>query len=140
MENRSFAKKSDIKIILTLVIAALILFAGLYIHRSGVSGNLWAVVDTPNGQYRLDLSKVQTTSHIDLNSVCDIPATLEAQPNRCRVINVDCPDHICEGFGWLEASRQTATCMPNRFVVGIYAESELGTRLADAKDITEKLE
>ena len=140
MENRSFAKKSDIKIILVMLAVALVLFAGILIHQGSASGNLWAVVDTPNGQYRLDLSKVQSTSHIDLNSICGIPATLEAEPNRCRVINVDCPDHICEGFGWLEASRQTATCMPNRFVVGIYTESELGTRLTNATDITEKLE
>lgn len=28
-------------------------------------------------------------------------------------------DHICEGFGWLSAEDQTATCLPARAVLTI---------------------
>ena len=30
-----------------------------------------------------------------------------------------CPDHICEGFGWLSNEDQTATCLPARAVLTI---------------------
>ena len=31
----------------------------------------------------------------------------------------DCPDHICESFGWLSEEDQTATCLPARAVLSI---------------------
>ena len=36
----------------------------------------------------------------------------------CRIAQ-SLPDHICEGFGWLSAEDQTATCLPARAVLTI---------------------
>ena len=36
-----------------------------------------------------------------------------------RFVDSPCPDHICEGFGWLSNEDQTATCLPARAVLTI---------------------
>ena len=42
---------------------------------------------------------------------------IEVKDGRARFIESPCPDHICEGFGWLSAEDQTATCLPARAVL-----------------------
>ena len=44
---------------------------------------------------------------------------IEVKDGRARFIESPCPDHICEGFGWLSAEDQTATCLPARAVLTI---------------------
>ena len=68
----------------------------------------------------------------DANAVMDIPLEkdetysvdtgyytvhIEVKDGRARFIESPCPDHICEGFGWLSAEDQTATCLPARAVL-----------------------
>ncbi|MEG1367339.1 MAG: NusG domain II-containing protein [Oscillospiraceae bacterium] len=36
-----------------------------------------------------------------------------------RFINSVCPDHVCEGFGWLSQEEDHAVCAPARVVVSI---------------------
>ena len=65
----------------------------------------------------------------DNNAVLDIPLDsvdtgyytvhIEVKDGRARFIESPCPDHICEGFGWLSAEDQTATCLPARAVLTI---------------------
>ena len=70
----------------------------------------------------------------DANAVMDIPLEkdetysvdtgyytvhIEVKDGRARFIESPCPDHICEGFGWLSAEDQTATCLPARAVLTI---------------------
>ena len=70
----------------------------------------------------------------DNNAVMDIPLEkdetysvdtgyytvhIEVKDGRARFIESPCPDHICEGFGWLSAEDQTATCLPARAVLTI---------------------
>ena len=70
----------------------------------------------------------------DNNAVLDIPLDkdetysvdtgyytvhIEVKDGSARFIESPCPDHICEGFGWLSAEDQTATCLPARAVLTI---------------------
>ena len=41
-----------------------------------------------------------------------LPVTLEVSEGRIRFINSRCPDHICEGYGWLSKEHDQAVCMP----------------------------
>ena len=43
----------------------------------------------------------------------------EIQNHQIRFVNVECPDHLCEKFGFLSHPRETAVCMPNRVSVTI---------------------
>ncbi len=44
-----------------------------------------------------------------------IPVTItvhiEIKDGAARFVDSPCPDHICEGFGWLSNEDQTATCL-----------------------------
>ena len=70
----------------------------------------------------------------DANTVLDLPLTKDAtydvdtgyltvhiqvQDGAARFVDSPCPDHICEGFGWLSNEDQTATCLPARAVLTI---------------------
>ena len=37
--------------------------------------------------------------------------------HRIRFVNVECPDHICEGVGYIYSEGQTAICLPNKVVL-----------------------
>lgn len=41
-----------------------------------------------------------------------LPVTLEVQNGAIRFINSVCPDHDCEGFGWLRRDGDWALCAP----------------------------
>ena len=41
-----------------------------------------------------------------------LPVTLQVQAGQVRFVQSVCPDHICEGFGWLSRQGQTAVCAP----------------------------
>ncbi len=47
------------------------------------------------------------------------PVTLEVSEGRIRFINSRCPDHICEGYGWLSKEHDQAVCMPAGVVVSV---------------------
>lgn len=49
----------------------------------------------------------------------DIPVSFELQEQKIRFVEVDCPDKLCEGFGFISLPAQTAVCMPNRVSVSI---------------------
>ena len=44
---------------------------------------------------------------------------IQVQDGAARFIDSPCQDHICEGFGWISAEDQTATCLPARAVLTI---------------------
>ena len=44
---------------------------------------------------------------------------MEVKDGAARFIDSPCPDHICEGYGWLTLEDQTATCLPARAVLTI---------------------
>ena len=44
---------------------------------------------------------------------------LEVKEGKIRFINSVCPDHVCEGFGWLSKEEDKAVCAPARVVVSI---------------------
>ena len=44
---------------------------------------------------------------------------IQIKDGAARFVDSPCPDHICEGFGWLSNEVQTATCLPARAVLTI---------------------
>ncbi|MEF9865997.1 MAG: NusG domain II-containing protein [Oscillospiraceae bacterium] len=49
----------------------------------------------------------------------NLPVTLQVKDGKIRFINSVCPDHVCEGFGWLSKEEDRAVCAPARVVVSI---------------------
>lgn len=54
--------------------------------------------------------------HIDSGR---LPVTLEVKDGAVRFANSVCPDHLCEGFGWLRKEHDQAICMPAGVVVTV---------------------
>lgn len=48
-----------------------------------------------------------------------LPFTLEVKDGQIRFVDSVCPDHVCEGYGWLSHTFDEAICMPARVVVSI---------------------
>lgn len=107
MKNKIF-KKSDL-IIIGLVLAVAIA-ALLFWPRQ--KGNV-AVVSY-NGEVVLEINLSDDgIYHIE----GDLPVTLEVRDNHIRFINSVCPDHICEGYGFIGDEFESAICMPAKVVV-----------------------
>jgi hypothetical protein len=49
----------------------------------------------------------------------DVPVSFELREHQIRFVKVDCPDKLCEGFGFIGLPTQTAVCMPNRVSVSV---------------------
>jgi len=47
---------------------------------------------------------------------------LEVKEGKIRVLNSDCPQHICMNMGWIEYSGQTIACLPNKVLVEVQAK------------------
>ena len=104
-----------------LFAAAILLAAGVLFLARGVGrqpgaackaqviyGDDSAVLDLPldkDGVYHVDTGYL--TVHI------------EVKGGAARFVDSPCPDHICEGYGWLTLEDQTATCLPARAVLTI---------------------
>lgn len=70
-----------------------------------------------------DDNTVQKIS-LDKDAVYDIDTGyltvhIEVADGAARFVDSPCPDHICEGFGWLTREDQSATCLPARAVLTI---------------------
>lgn len=105
----SFIKKRDIILIAVLLVAAGVLFAVLRQKPPGTvarvtiaqSGGEDLVFDIPlnkDGFYQYDEGL--------------LPVTLEVKDGRIRFGTSVCPDHLCEGFGWLQNEGDWAACVP----------------------------
>ena len=68
----------------------------------------WSSLDLPldaDGVYDVDTGYL--TVHVEIRD------------GAARFIDSPCPDHVCEGYGWLTLEDQTATCLPARAVLTI---------------------
>ena len=41
-----------------------------------------------------------------------LPVTLEVKEGKIRFVRSVCPDHVCEGVGWIGTEGEQAICMP----------------------------
>lgn len=89
---------------------------------------LWFGRGRSGPRARVDIAGAETI-YIDLTqdgtheiAGAALPVTLEVQDGKIRFVDSQCPDHLCEGFGWVETEYDTAVCMPAGVVLGIETE------------------
>lgn len=54
---------------------------------------------------------------------------LEVRRGRVRVLNSDCPHHICKNMGWIKYNGETIVCVPNQVLIEIKSK---GPAIIDA--------
>jgi hypothetical protein len=100
----------------TLLIAA-VLITGLIFFAIQTSkkeeGSVAYVYVNDEKQQEIDLSK-DGTYHIDGGR---LPVTLNVKDGAISFINSVCPDHICEGYGYIHNVDEKAVCLPARVYI-----------------------
>ena len=69
-----------------------------------------AMVAIDNTEKRYEISLEENTIHTITEG--KIVVTLEVKDGRIRFIDSKCPDHLCEGFGFIQHEDESAICMP----------------------------
>ena len=109
------------KLITNLLFAAVVLAiaAGLFALRSthGSKGRLCAQLIYGDSNTTVDYPlEEDATYDVDTGYYT---VHIQIRQGAARFVDSPCPDHICEGFGWLSNEAQTATCLPARAVLTI---------------------
>ena len=112
--SKKFFKKRDLIIILVLLAVCA---AGLLLIPRGPKGNVAVVSVNGVETQRIDLSR-DGEYHIDAL----LPVTLEVKDKRIRFVNSQCPDLLCEHFGFIGEEYKYAICMPAGVTVVISAD------------------
>ncbi len=105
-------KIKKFEIIIIIAVLAISFAVVLMLNLGEASG---AVADVYyNGELlkSIDLSKNKTH-----NFEADYPVTLEVSSGAIRFVDSVCPDHLCEGFGYIKNPYENAVCMPAKVIV-----------------------
>jgi len=52
-------------------------------------------------------------------TILDGKMQLEIKDGRARVLNTDCPHHICKNMGWIKYNGETIVCVPNQVLIEV---------------------
>lgn len=116
--NLKFLKKSDVALIIVLLIISAICLLPKYLSKSD---SLTAVI-LKDGQEieRIDLGLVTEEYEIDLE--CTPKATITVGPNYIFYSYAECPDKLCVNTGKLTHAGDTAACIPSKTLVVLEGE------------------
>ena len=109
-------KKNDI--ILIIVVLIIGIAAGLYILLNKKPGGKAVLKYGNNQSMDIDLSKDR---EINLESN-GIEIHLDIKDGAIAFIQSECPDHICERFGYIKNIGESAICLPAQASVTIISE------------------
>lgn len=103
------------KSLITVIAVLLVLCLGLSIYLIlPKQPRKQAEIISGNQNIRnVDLSKNETFVVKSANGGSN---TVQIQDGKIAVIEADCPDHICEAFGWCD-SGMPIVCLPNGLII-----------------------
>lgn len=110
---KSLFQKNEI---LILSVISLILVAVILIPRFIPSSGGTAAVVTYNGERVAEIPLDEPGTY---KIEGDLTATLVVENGKIRFVNSQCPDKICEAFGWIGRPGESAICAPARLAVQI---------------------
>ena len=112
-------KKREITFIVGILVFALILWAGMYFFRKGHYGTIRITVNGEEyGTYSLARNQVIP---IGDTNICEI------KNGQVKMIEADCPDHLCMKQKAIDSAGGTIVCLPNKVVIE-------GEKAANAED------
>ena len=97
--------------------AAAVLLLVLGTRQKGSGTRLEAVVDFGDG---ITETLPLDTDHDYLYDVGDYVVHLQVKDGAVAFLDSQCPDHVCEQFGWLDKNGAWAACIP----AGVYVVVE----------------
>lgn len=125
-KERTHGENKKINLIFALVVLALAaaLACWGWMQRKDAH-SLYAVVLYPkeDGQHQMILPLDEDRTY-DVETCFDT-VHLQVKDGAIAFINSPCPDHNCEGFGWLKEKGTFAMCAPNQTGVFVDEKAEL---------------
>ena len=115
MEQKT--KKNDILLIGSILVLALIAYAGISIFQGVNTQNAEAVVlidGEEYGRFPLDTNVVERIEMLDGSY-----NVLVIEEGKADVTEASCPDGICVSHRAVSRQNQSITCLPNKLVVEI---------------------
>ncbi|MBR3839906.1 MAG: NusG domain II-containing protein [Erysipelotrichales bacterium] len=112
--------KKEIKIVGILFLVLLLVSGGLYGYRYYKMMKERSEIVYINVQHRDDII---AQIDISVDGIYEFTGDygklyLEVRDERYHVFDVECPDHTCEGFGWVgKDSIVTISCLPNSIFI-----------------------
>ena len=100
-----------------VVLAAAALLLAVYRAQAPQAEALEAVVDFGDG---ITETLPLDTDHDYLYDVGDYVVHLQVKDGAVAFLDSQCPDHVCEQFGWLDKDGAWAACIP----AGVYVVVE----------------
>lgn len=107
--KRKLVKPTDIIIILLIVAACGV--ALLFMKNSENTGLLAQI--SYDGKFVEEI-KLDTAQNTIFQLSKNKKASFQISDRKIRFVNTDCPDKLCENFGYLDAANEVAICLPNR--------------------------
>lgn len=120
-QERSFVKKSDIVIILSVLAAAFLFLLWTSLGKENSDAVAEIYVDGELYQ-SIDLSQVEEPYLLELDA--QLHVVLEVSPDGIRFVESECPDKICIHTGELTSPPDYAACLPARVAVKIVSTSD----------------
>lgn len=114
---RRFVDKKTVLLLGALVLLALGALAALRL-RPRPAGGQARLTFAGGATYTIPLGQDARLSFDD----GVLPVTVQVANGRVRFVDSVCPDHLCEGFGWLFRQGQTAICLPAGAFLEIFTD------------------
>lgn len=112
--NGGTMKKNILFALCIVALAGILALFGLVRGKGGK-----ALVTIADGKsFSLSLARDGVYAY-DTATGAKLDFTLEVSEGRVRFVNSLCPDHVCEGFGWLTHEGDQAICLPAGVVVTV---------------------
>lgn len=118
-------KKLNINVILIGAVFVLALGAFAWQYFNKTEGGT-AVVYVKNMYSKQATQHEISLSEDGIHNIDDgmFPVTLEVKNGGIRFINSQCPDHVCEGFGFIRYENASRSCLPAGVTVIIDTQSD----------------
>lgn len=108
--SRPYFRKSDLIIILLVVLTAVTGFAFLYLRAGGNNTPSVAEIRVNTKLIKeIDLTKVTAPYEIEIQG--NFPVNIEVSSKGVKFISSDCPDKLCIHQGLIK-SNESAACLP----------------------------
>lgn len=109
-----------------LLICALLLLAGgiwIYMYATRMQGGEAVVTVGGTELMRLPLRE---DACVEVPQMEGNANSVEIRGGAVRVVEANCPDHVCERQGWIRYDGETIVCLPHRLIVTVIG-GEQGT-------------
>lgn len=118
-------RKGDIFLIV-FIVAVILISYGWNIYTYGNYGDKEGIATIEidgklYGKYDLKTVKDQT---LDLNLPAGEKSVVEFKDSKVRVLDVNCPDKVCQKTGWVSKPGEMIVCLPFHIIIKISGDRQ----------------